>query len=398
MLRAAIAYADTPAEAATALADLAPGTLLAVFSRRAYEPPAGVRYFRVRAVRNPQADLAAMRAELPRADWRLAEPVPSPTSAPRPSPPHHPEEDPALSPTAPTEGAEIAVVTCHWNFAGYRTPTRNLLRFLREMDAAGIPVYGMELHLPGDEPAMAANPRWTVAELGPDQILWQKEAAMNRVALSVPDHIPCIAAVDADLRFEDPAWAGKTVAALRSSPAAQPFTEAVWVDESGRVDLRRACCARDGLDGRWRTHPGFAWAFRREFFVSGPGFYPWCISGAGDTASAAGLLGVDPTAVALAAFGPRNLGPGRAATRWLAAAEGYMDGRGPGWVEGRVWHEWHGSRADRRYVERHRHMRHVEVGRHIEMGDDGLLRWTAAATRAMREGVARYFHQRKEDG
>lgn len=311
-----------------------------------------------------------------------------------------PGSDPVLSPTAPPE-APLAVIACHFNWAGFERPRQNLRRFLREMDRDGIPVYGVEMVLPDQTPVLSANPRWRVIEADPRRhVLFQKEAALNLAATLVPAGVSCLAAVDADLRFERRDWVELSLAALEQVPVIQPFREAVWTDREGGVELRREAAARRGLPADWSAHPGFAWVFRRDFFTSGPGLYPWCVTGAGDVVLAAGLIGLDNTELprgGILGIGKKNLDNG-IASDWFRAALDWMGGARPGWIEGQVWHEWHGSRQDRRYLERHRLMERVEVGRHLRLGKDGLAAWTSRATEAMRAAGLEHFRERKEDG
>lgn len=275
------------------------------------------------------------------------------------------------------------------------------MRFLREMDADGIPVYGVEIVLPGQVPLLAKNGRWLVLEADPDKhILWQKEAVINVAASLVPKTVPCLAAVDADVRFGRRDWVELSVEALKKVPAIQPFSEAIWTDREGAIELRRVPSARRGLPADWSAHPGFAWVFRRDFWTSGPGFYPWCITGAGDVALAAGLLGLDfcdlPKGGSLG-FGKKNLVNG-VVTDWLEAARNWMGGSRPGWIDGPIWHEWHGSRDNRRYLDRHVVMERVDVLRHLRLDRNGMLAWTSRAAKAMRNFSVEHFHLRKEDG
>jgi len=304
--------------------------------------------------------------------------------------------DPAFYPRTDDRFADLAVITVHFNWSGYRRPVLNLLRFLREMDYQGIPVYGMELYLAGTKPLMARNHRWLCVEVGPEHLLWQKEPMLNRIAREVPGHIPCIAAIDADVHFTNPRWAELSVRALGETPAIQPFSEAVWGNEWGRAEMTRSCAARHGLTMDWNTHPGFAWAFRREFFDE-VGFYPWSVTGAGDTVTATGLLDVHRFPSTEKAIGELNLGNGVADT-WIAKAKAFMDGRAAGWIDGQVWHEWHGTRKDRQYVHRHVIMDKVDVLEHVRLNAAGILEWTATAPQDAREGLAHYFDTRREDG
>lgn len=304
--------------------------------------------------------------------------------------------DPAFYPRTDDRFAQLAVITAHFNWSGYRRPVLNLLRFLREMDYQSIPVYGMELYLRGTEPLMARNHRWICVEVGPENLLWQKEPMLNRIAREVPLHIPHIAAVDADVHFTNPHWADLSAKVLESTPVIQPFSVAVWGDESGRPEMTRTCAAKHGLSSEWTTHPGFAWAFRREFFEE-VGFYPWSVTGAGDTATATGLLDVRMFPSTEKAIGRLNLANG-IADEWIGRAKAFMGFCSAGWVEGQVWHEWHGSRKDRQYVHRHVIMDKIDVTEHVRLNLDGILEWTEDATQEAREGLAYYFNTRREDG
>lgn len=304
--------------------------------------------------------------------------------------------DPAFHPRTDDRDAELAVIVAHFNWPGFQRPVANLLRFLREMDLAGIPVYGMEIHRAGTEPLMKRNHRWLCLEAREEHILWQKEPMLNRIARNVPEHIRFIAAVDPDIHFTNPRWAEASVRALDSTPAIQPFSEAVWAGRNGRAELTRVCSARHGLSREWSTHPGFAWAFRREFFDQ-VGFYVWSVTGAGDTVTATGLLDVPMFQSTENAIGRLNLDSG-IADEWFDAARRFMGGERAGWVGGQVWHEWHGSRQDRQYVHRHAVMNRVDVLDHVRLNDDGILEWTESARPEDRQALASYFDTRREDG
>lgn len=304
--------------------------------------------------------------------------------------------DPAFFPRTDDRSADLAVITAHFNWSGYQRPVLNLLRFLREMDYQGIPVYGMELYLAGTVPLMARNHRWICVEVGPENLLWQKEPMLNRIAREVPRHIPCIAAVDADVHFTNPRWAEMSVKTLALTPVIQPYSVAVWGSESGRAEMSRLCAAKHGLTGEWTTHPGFAWAFRREFFDE-VGFYPWSVTGAGDTATATGLLDVQRFVSTENAIGELNILNG-VADGWIAKAKDFMCGCQAGWVEGQIWHEWHGSRKDRQYVHRHVIMNKIDVREHVRLDHRGILEWTDAAPPDAREALTHYFASRREDG
>lgn len=65
-----VVYADDPEMLAMRLESIPPESAVAVFSRKHYDPSKRVGFFRVRATRNPEADLAAVRVKFPAVQWR----------------------------------------------------------------------------------------------------------------------------------------------------------------------------------------------------------------------------------------------------------------------------------------------------------------------------------------
>lgn len=304
--------------------------------------------------------------------------------------------DRAFYPRASVEGAPLAVIACHFNFAGFKRNVSNLLRFLREMDMAGIPVFGVEACGPGQPGVMTRNSRWRTIQVSRRGLLFQKEALMNAAARMVPEDIPFIAAVDADVRFDLPEWRDLAVAQLADTPAIQPFTGCIWTDETGRVERARRAAASAGLDSNWIGHPGFAWAFERSFFDE-VGLYPWAVTGSGDTALTVGLmdLEIETFQICRNAVGQQNFDLFR---EWKDRAQSWLAGRGVGHIDGDVWHEWHGAWDDRQYAPRHELMARIDVLNDCRMTQAGWIEWTDKAPPQVSVAMANYFRSRKEDG
>lgn len=307
------------------------------------------------------------------------------------------QDDRALFPRAHTRG-RIAVVACHFNWGDYRRPALNLLRFLRQMDRDGIPVYGIEAVKPGGRPLLEENRRWQTVQVTRRGILWQKEALLNAAAKLVPRHIPFIAAIDPDVWFDNPDWVNDSAAMLNDHPVIQPFETAVWTDESGESELARHSAASQGLDERWNGHPGFAWVFRRDFFDR-VGFYPFSASGAGDTVLASSLMGLWRRGFSTPrmSVGKLNLESG-VFREWDRRCRDWLNGKKPGSIAGTLWHEWHGTRQNRKYQDRHKLIENMDVLRDLRIRDEGWLEWTEQADRRMVVGLSNYFQHRKEDG
>jgi hypothetical protein len=304
--------------------------------------------------------------------------------------------DRAFYPRASVNGAPLAVVACHFNFAGFKRNVSNLLRFLREMDMAEIPVFGVEAIAPGTAGTMTRNSRWRTVGVNRRGLMFQKEALLNAAVRMVPEDIPYIAVVDADVRFDSTDWRDRAVAQLAQTPAIQPFHGCIWTDEAGRVERSRRAAAAAGLDSTWIGHPGFAWAFERSFFDE-VGLYPWAVTGSGDTALTVGLmdLEIETFQICRNAVGRLNFKLFRA---WKDRAQEWLAGRVVGFIEGDVWHEWHGTWDDRQYAPRHELMAKIDVQKDCRMTEAGWIEWTDAAPPQVSVAMANYFRSRKEDG
>ena len=310
-------------------------------------------------------------------------------------------EDVENSLRIPTEkllGAPLAIIACHFNWGGHARPIQNLKRFIREMEVThGLPVFGIEAVMTDETPCLDEFERWHVIKVDEKARLWQKEALLNEVAKMVPHSFKHLAALDADIWFSNHDWASKARDILEEGhPVVQPFSEAVWTDQFGGAELIRESAAKKGLDKSWCGHPGFAWAFHRDFFEK-VGFYQWAALGTGDIVTAAGLLDGVLKSSCNSAIGKSNFESGLF-HEWRKRARDYINGEEPGYVKGSVWHEWHGSMTDRNYSVRTRIMNSCDVLRDLIKSPKGHLEWTDAADDEMKKAVADYFSNRKEDG
>lgn len=285
----------------------------------------------------------------------------------------------------------LAVVCCYFNFAGFARPRANLKRFLRHMHRDGLDVFGVELTLDGQPPATKENPKWRRVKVDPrNQLLWQKEAAMNVVAASLPPEYTHIAWVDTDVWMSDPNWGNSVLKSLEEYDVVQGFEWARWVGRDGEVEGVKRACAIVGLDSRWVGHPGFAWAMRRTLWDATGGLYPYALSGGGDTVMTLAMMNLPLWQHAKLHLGSNP----KPFTDWAAQFRGVRVGH----VPGSIYHEWHGTRQDRDYVGRCARVATVDAEVDLMVADNRLVQWTATADPKIVREVAKYFKQRKEDG
>ena len=231
--------------------------------------------------------------------------------------------------------------------------------------------------------------------------LWHKERLLNLLLASLPERFTKIVWLDADVLFEDPAWAPKTSALLDRCAVVQCFDQAVHLSR-GAHEPRADDLVLDGYVAMAR-HPGavhgetgFAWAIRRDA-LGVEGWYDRAILGGGDHLMAhvfAGAATSHPcimnligTAASAASF-----------ASWRAQIRTRLLDR-PDSVPGTLFHLWHGERAMRRYRERLEILtRHgFDPDTDIAAARNGTWMWSSDKP-ALHAEVARYFEERAEDG
>lgn len=296
--------------------------------------------------------------------------------------------------------SRLAVITAHFNWAGFDMPVRNLHRFIRQMDRYKVPVYGVELALKNQPFEMAGRKGWRCIEVSEKAILWQKEALLNMAERMVPKDIEVVAAIDADVEFTNPNWVRDTLRAMRFHPVVQVFETARWTDRRGRIIRSRDAVTKSGLDmDKWTTHPGFGWAFTREMWHRMGGWYDVAPMGAGDTLLCVALskrpLPKKWMDNAYSYLGPLN---SRHFDAWKATVQDAMKGHATGYVPGDLIHEWHGDLKNRNYHRRAEFIEGLSVKRHIKKNRAGYLEWSIWAPPKLRRDMVNYFRLRDEDG
>jgi hypothetical protein len=146
--------------------------------------------------------------------------------------------------------------------------------------------------------------------------------------------------------------------------------------------------------GQLNRAGGIAWVARREL-LEAHAFYDPCIVGGGDGAFVRAAYGCFGDAIRLQAMGARM------AEHYLAWAVPFHDAvtAGIGFLDGSVFHLWHGAFADRQYDGRQRGLAPFgfDPFDDIALAANGVWRW-ASDKPAMHAYVRDYFASRREDG
>lgn len=325
----------------------------------------------------------------------------------RTSPCHRPREVKGTPlPTAPPDPAgtrallpgRFAVLTCYFNPCGYAAFRRNYHLFAAGLRAQGVPLYTIELAF-GDEPFFLRAGE-TVRQLRTTDVLWHKERLLNLLLPTLPAEFDKVAWADADLIFTNPHWAAQTAQLLEDYPVVQPFERTIQLLQDGRLGGTRTGVAYDAarkaehVQDFGKSHPGFAWAARRDL-IEKHKLFDADIVGGGDAFMVFAMYGWWEIAFYVKRYPKSLIDAFRA---WGLPFWADVRGR-VGHAPGQVLHMWHGSRKNRQYNERVDWLRQHDFDptADIAPGPEGLWRW-ASDKAGLHEQLRRYFSERLDDG
>ncbi len=321
-------------------------------------------------------------------------------------------------------------ITAFFNPARYRRRWSNYQVFRQRLP---IPLATVELTFDGAFELRSGDADLLV-QLRNGDVLWQKERLLNLALAALPATCRSVVWVDCDIVFERTDWPAAVEQALDRFPLVQPYSRAAHLTASASISSglrdddvagRQNALAFDVASGRpirdalrltpaalaamalpvasqeqyWQrranfAHSGFAWAAQRDL-LNQFSIYDACVVGGGDICHASAAYGCFEELAAV-----RDMtDPER--QRFFAWALPFHRavGGAVGFVDGAVYHLWHGDLRDRKYAERHRRLRAFDFNpfQDIAHSSDGAWRWNSAKP-ALHQFVRDYFSSRKEDG
>jgi len=301
---------------------------------------------------------------------------------------------------------DLGIVTSYFNPCGFRVRAANFEKFVAPIRRAGIPLVIVEACF---EPEGATlDPRHESLKVRARDVMWQKERLLDLGTGWLPAHCTKVAWVDADVLFENEAWAVATSQQLETSVVVQPFAEAVRLSRGaerprsgddtfesfGAVYTHRPEALRLGKFEQ-HGHTGFAWAARRDVLAR-RGYYDACIAGSGDHMMAHAFAAdwESPCISRIVGRGGRHLAHFR---RWCRQVHEDVGGQ-LSYVPGRILHLWHGTMENRRYSDRNRELRELEFDPKgdIRISETGCWEW-ASDKPELHAWAKRYFVERRED-
>ena len=258
---------------------------------------------------------------------------------------------------------DMAIGLVIFNPAKTKRMIMNYLYVVNEMRSQGIPVFTLELCFGNAEPEILDS----IVVRG-NSYMFHKERLCRILEEEIPKSYRKIAFLDADILFERGDWYSETSKLLNTHDVVQPFEDCTWLDltYTNSILKRKTVLHMPGQVWDWKFHPGFAWAFRRDWYRK-VGFYDYAVTGSGDTLSSAAWLGkVFPANFPSL---PESLQPSDSEFR-----------RKPRpritYLKGNIFHLYHGSRENRKYVERHSMLNtRYDIRKLTRINRDGVFEW-----------------------
>ena len=294
---------------------------------------------------------------------------------------------PAFVPAKHVRG--LHVLTFHFNPAGFRRLAETYRQWVGSMGS--LPVTCVELVVGDGEPEI---PNSHVVRGDDRYLVWQKEALLNVGLRLLPPEARYVAWIDHDILIDDEDWAVKSVEVIGNrSVAIQPWGRMHYLDRTGNTVREAESASAIAKSGRYpATGPGAAWIARREDLEMIGGIYDKNIVGGGDLVWFHSLSGMRVDFLQRQSPEIR-----RHQEAWIRHVGGRI-----GWdcYPAEARHIWHGEAKNRQYVARDAILKDhgYDPERHVELDGQGVLRWSEAAPRGLREAVRKYFDDRREDG
>jgi hypothetical protein len=275
---------------------------------------------------------------------------------------------------------DMAVCLVYFNSAKSKRLLMNYFYMLEKLKLANIPTYTLELYY--DQPEIK-----NAFHVKGESFLFHKERLCRLIEKKVSWIYQKVVFMDADIVFNDPNWYSEVSQLLNTHDVVQPFKTAMWSDITYTEALQtRSTVLLAEKGGKYDPilHPGFAWAFKRSWFRK-VGFFDYGITGSGDTLSSAAWLDLKfPAGYLQPALKP-------AFDEFCKLPKPRITH-----ASGTITHLWHGSKQNRKYVERHAILKGIaDIRKIVRVSKAGVFELLDPD---VNNKLKLYFIEREDDG
>jgi len=297
-------------------------------------------------------------------------------------------------------------ITSYWNPVRYKRKYANYRLFRERLE---VPLVAIELAFDADFELREGDAEMLIRMRGGD-VLWQKERLLNLALQVLPPSCRYVAWVDCDVIFEDAGWPELTARLLNRAPFVQLFSRVYRMPPDWKPDQQMppdaellrgspylissgmpvATCLGTPASQISCAH-GYAWAANRQLLEEHR-LYDACVIGGADSAMVRAAYGQFDDALRLQPLHRDH---------YLAWAQPFHDaiGSNVAFVDGNIFHLWHGKTEDRRYRARNEEFRRFQFDPFTDIAAERNTAWSWSSDRPeMHDYVRDYFVSRREDG
>jgi hypothetical protein len=300
--------------------------------------------------------------------------------------------------------SDMAVLMVMFNPMSSVRIVQNWLYVWNKMAAAGIPVFGAELVFPWQKPALADC--FKTLTVRSDSIMFHKEKLLQRLEQDLPATYTKVCPIDCDIVFARPDWYDAVSTALDEHAIVQPYSMCHWMGPDLRTPVMsnpsavvklpeiRAVFSK-GITDRLNGHPGFAMAMRRGLGLQ----FVWTVVGGGDAV----LFRTVSKLPGEFFYNKMRKLMEAPVTEYMDHITG-LDLKGdPAFVDGDIWHLWHGPLKGRQYYDRYQKFVEAlpegvqDIRDILVENEDGVWSWREDAKKVLNTMMLRYFSGRDDD-
>lgn len=275
------------------------------------------------------------------------------------------------------------------------------------MKRQGVNLMTVECAFGDDEFEIPSSP--TVHHVRAKSVMWQKERLVNYAVSKLPAECKYYGWLDCDIIFTQDNWVSQTIERLQKANIVQLFKKVIYLPQ-GHLEFNgkdkimqvQSVAWQKVIHNNWLARrkakqldfsaPGFAWACQRSFFEDLGGIYDRNIIGSGDTF----LVDCCLDSWAIHGFANKFTEPMKKHMMDWAAK---LKAKKPviNYIPVDIWHLWHGSLKNRKYMDRH----DVILKHNYDPMSDIVLtgdvyEWNSDK-KEFHEDLRQYFYSRKED-
>ena len=282
------------------------------------------------------------------------------------------------------QSKDLAICLIIFNPAKSKKLISNYFTMMEKLEPYNLPIFTLELVFNDREPEILG-----AYHVYGHSYMFHKERLCRLLEQQVPEKYKKIAFMDTDLFYDNINWYYQTSKLLDTYDVVQMFENAHWMNSKNTEKelTRKSVLFMKEEEFNFKYHPGFAWAFRREYY-NDVGFFDWAVSGSGDTLSSAKWL--NKTLPLNFKSLPRPLH-----TEYIK----YFNKPNPKITylkDVNIYHLYHGSRANRQYSQRHEMLFiNQDIKELVFLNNQGIYEWTNKSK--WNELFLNYFINRKDD-